>query len=251
MSTAQRKPAATTPAFVLVHGAWTGAWIWRRVLPLLRAAGHEAHAVTLAGTGERHEMPKADISLVTHIQNVLATIQCEELRDIVLVGHSYSGIVVTGVADALAAEQPGVLRHLVYVDGIVPEPGEFWGSLHSPVEAAARRSLAASSGNALPPPDPASFGLAGADRDWLLRRQVAQPFGVYGDPLHFDAERLRGVPTTCIDCVAPRYANLDPIRHRIRQHRHISVVELATGHCPMVSAPAELARLLLAAGSQG
>ncbi|MCL4779786.1 MAG: alpha/beta hydrolase [Gammaproteobacteria bacterium] len=236
----------TRPPIVLVHGAWSGAWIWRRVLPLLRKAGHEVHAVTLSGCGERQHFPNAAISLATHIQDVLALVAAEELQDVVLVGHSYGGIVVTGVADALLAEAPGTLRQLIYVDAIVPAPGEFWGSLHTPAEAAARRVQAARSGNALPPPDPASFGLQGPDRDWLMRRQVAQPFGSYGDPLHFDADRVATLPTTVIDCIEPRYVNLDSIRERLRATPRIRLLELRAGHFPMVSHPAELASLLLA-----
>jgi pimeloyl-ACP methyl ester carboxylesterase len=234
------------PPIVLIHGAWSGAWIWRRVLSLLRGAGHEVHAVTLSGTGDRQQYPNAAITLSTHIHDVLALVAAEELQDVVLVGHSYGGIVVTGVADVLLAAAPGTLRQLIYVDAILPAPGEFWGSLQTPAEAAVRRALAERSGNALPPPDPASFGLAGPDRDWLLRRQVAQPFGTYGDPLHFDAARVAALPTSAIDCIEPRYANLDPIRERLRATPRIRRLELRAGHCPMVSHPAELATLLLA-----
>jgi pimeloyl-ACP methyl ester carboxylesterase len=236
----------TRPPIVLVHGAWGGAWIWRRVLPRLRGADHEVHAVTLSGSGDRQQFPNAAITLGTHIQDVLALVAAEELQDVVLVGHSYGGIVVTGVADALLAAAPGRLRQLIYVDAIVPAPGEFWGSLHTPAEAAARRALAERNGNALPPPDPAGFGLTGPDRDWLLRRQVAQPFGPYGEPLHFDAARVAAVPTSVIDCIEPRYANLDPVRARLRATRRIRLLELRAGHFPMVSHPAELASLLLA-----
>ncbi len=231
---------------VLVHGAWGGAWIWRRVLAPLRAAGHELHAVTLSGDGERTHLRHAGITLRTHIDDVLGLIDAEELRDTVLVGHSYAGMVITGAADALLARGAGRLKRLVCVDAQVPLPGESWSSLHPPEVVAQRIAAAAANDGALPPPDPAAFGLAGADRDWLLRRQVPHPFGAYREPLHFDAARLAGVPRTYLACTAPALATVVPHHQRIRTLPGWQVIELATGHCPMVSAPDALARHLLA-----
>jgi pimeloyl-ACP methyl ester carboxylesterase len=235
--------------FVLVHGAWGGAWVWRRVLGPLRDAGHEVHAVTLTGDGERAHLRHPDISLQTHIDDVLGLIDAEELSDIVLVGHSYGGMVITGAADALLARSPGRLRQLVYVDAMVPVPGEGWGSGHPPEIVRARQALAAAHGNALPPPDPREFGIAdGPDRDWLLRRQVPHPFGMYRVPLHFDGERWAAVPRVFIDCHRPAYVTIDAMRVRVRQQAGWRIVEMPTGHFPMVTMPAELAAHLLAVG---
>jgi pimeloyl-ACP methyl ester carboxylesterase len=231
------------PAFVLVHGAWAGAWVWARVLPLLRAAGHAAHAVTLTGCGERAHLRHPGIGLADHIQDVLALVQAEELKRVVLVGHSYGGMVVTGVADRLA------LHHLVYIDAMLPLPGEAWGSQHAPEVQASRRAAAAAHGNALPPPDPAVFGLADEDSAWLQRRQVPHPFGPYGERLDFDATRLAAVPRSFVDCTAPAYPTIAPMRLRARQTPGMQVHELATGHCPMVSQPQALAALLLQAAA--
>src|SRR5690606_7760133 len=112
----RRTPMKAATSIVLVHGAWHGAWCWRRVLPLLRAAGAEAHAVTLNGLGERAHLMGPQITLQTHVQDVLGLIEAEELQRVLLVGHSYSGMVVTGAADRLQAAAPGVLAQLVYVD---------------------------------------------------------------------------------------------------------------------------------------
>jgi len=241
-------PAGTTRApIVLVHGAWGGAWIWRRVLAPLRAAGHEVHAVTLTGDGERAHLLRADISLDDHVRDVLGLIDAEELQDIVLVGHSYGGMVVTGAADVLLARGPGRLRHLVYVDAMVPLPGEGWGDGHPPEIVQARLAAAQAHGNALPPPDPAGFGLAGHDRDWLLRRQVPHPFAMYRVPLHFDGARWAAVPRTFVDCTRPAYPTIDAMRQRVREQPGWRVREIATGHCPMVSEPAALVAHLLEA----
>jgi pimeloyl-ACP methyl ester carboxylesterase len=234
-----------TATFVLVHGAWGGAWIWRRVIAPLRAAGHEVHAVTLTGVGERAHLRRPDITLGTHIDDVLGLVDAEEVRDITLVGHSYAGQVITGVADALLARGAGWLRQLVYVDAMVPLPGEGWGSNHAPEVVAARRAAAAANDHALPPPDPRDFGLEGADRDWLLRRQVPHPFGPYREPMAFDAERWATVPRCFVDCNRPAYPTIDGSRRRVRSQPGWRVVELPTGHCPMLSAPELLTKQLL------
>ena len=249
MTTPERRPP-----FVLVHGAWGGAWIWRRVFGPLRAAGHEVHAVTLTGDGERAHLRHRAIGMGTHVADVVGLVRAEELDDFVLVGHSYGGAVITAVADRLldeAAAQPalGKPRALVYIDAMVPLAGESWSSRHDPELRARRLALAAANDNALPPPDPADFGLQGADRDWLLRRQVPHPFGMYEEPIHFDTPRWLAQPRWFIDCVAPAYPTIAEPRRRARTQPGWVVREMETGHCPMVSRPAELVALLLEAAT--
>jgi pimeloyl-ACP methyl ester carboxylesterase len=191
-------------AFVLVHGAWHGAWCWARVLPALRAAGHAAHAVTLTGVGERAHLLSRDITLDLHVTDVVNLVVCEELDDIVLVGHSYGGLVITGAADRLLAQRPARLKQLVYIDAVVPHPGECWATHHAPELVASRLAAAAAHPQgALAPPDAALFGLSGADCDWVNRRQTPHPFGQYREPLVFDAVRVASVPRTFIDCTSP------------------------------------------------
>lgn len=234
-------------AIVLVHGAWHGGWCWQRVLPLLHGAGVRAHAVTLTGCGERAHLLEPGIDLDTHIEDVAGLIEAEELRRVVLVGHSYAGIVITGVADRLQRERPGLLARLVYLDASVPLPGESWSSAHPEDTRRARIAAAqASGGLSLPAPDASAFGLEGADRDWVNRRQTPQPFKVYQHALHFDAARVAAVPRTFIDCHRPALPTIDASRRRVRSEAGWQVFEMATGHDPMVSAPRELAQLLLA-----
>jgi pimeloyl-ACP methyl ester carboxylesterase len=238
--------ASVSPSIVLVHGAWHGAWCWRRVLPLLWDAGLASHAVTLTGVGERAHLMGPEIDLHTHIQDVVGLIEAEELERVVLVGHSYGGMVITGVADRLQRTHPGQLAHLVYLDAVVPEPGESWSSRHTPETQQARLDAAAASGGlSFPPPDAAVFGLEGADRDWVNRRQTPQPFAVYQQPLHFDAARLAALPRTFIDCTAPALPTIAASRVRVRQEPGWRVNEMKTGHDPMVSEPQALVELLL------
>lgn len=265
------------PTLVLVHGAWHGGWCWQRVLPLLQARGWAAHAVTLTGVGERAHLLSGQIRLSTHVQDVLGLIDSLELPRVVLVGHSYGGMVITGVADALlaraaaqaarpdadvggvagvavAAGVRGVttVAGLVYVDAVTPHPGESWSSRHTPETVAARVALARTQGAGvgIPPPDAAVFGLEGTDRDWVNRRQTPQPLGVYQDTLHFNAAAVSALPRTFIDCVAPALPTIAAMRERVRAEPGWVVHELATGHDPMVSAPQALADWLVHAATE-
>ncbi len=234
-----------TTSIVLVHGAWHGAWCWSRVLPLLRSAGVDSHAVTLTGVGERAHLMSPGINLHTHIQDVIGLIDAEELQRVVLVGHSYAGMVITGVADRLQRERPGLLAHLVYLDAALPYPGDSWSSHHSDETKQTRTEASKPSGGlSFPPPDAAVFGLSGADRDWVNRRQTPQPFRLYLQPLAFDAARVDALPRTFIDCIQPALPTIAPSRARVRSEPGWNVVEMATGHDPMVSEPAALSQIL-------
>ena len=240
--------------FVLVHGAWHGAWCWSRVLPLLCAGSHTAHAVTLTGVGERAHLLSREITLQTHITDVVNLIEAEELKDVVLVGHSYAGMVVTGAADRLLATAPKHLRHLVYLDASVPKSGEAWGDKHPEATRIARAAAAATHPlNALAPPDASVFGLEGEDAAWVNRRQTPHPFAPYTDPLQFDMARLGAAPRTFVDCINPPLPTINASRERARSAAtweghwlpRASLVVMNTGHDPMVSAPAKLAQILL------
>ena len=228
--------------FVLVHGAWHGAWCWKRILPGLWQAGHRAFAVTLTGTGERAHQLSPSITLLTHVEDVVAVMEAEELQQAIVVGHSYGGMVITGVADRL----PQRIARLVYLDAVVPLPGESWSSGHPPQTQAQRREAIAATGS-IAPADPAMFGIAGEDAQWLARRQTPQPGGVYDEPLQFDAARVAALPRTFIDCNAPALPTIALMRERVRQQPGWRVHEIPTGHDAMISAPQELLRHLLAA----
>jgi pimeloyl-ACP methyl ester carboxylesterase len=224
------------------------------VLPLLRAAGYEAHAVTLTGVGERAHLLSNDINLTTHINDVLGLIEAEELTNIVLVGHSYGGRVITGVADALLNAGKVTLQHLVYLDAVVPKSGESWSSTHAPEVIAARTQAAKDFGKlhgeyfgieAFPPPDASVFGLTGDDAAWVNRRQTPQPLGVYLDGQSFDEARLARLSRTFINCNSPALATIEVSRDRVRADKSWQWVEMTCGHDAMVSHPQELAKNLL------
>lgn len=238
--------------FILVHGAWHGGWCWRHVVQALAAAGHRAHAVTLTGLGERMHLMSPAITLETHITDVLDAIEMEEMDDVVLAVHSYAGMIGTAVAD----RQPQRLRHLVYVDAVVPLPGESWSSTHTAATREARLAAAAGSPDfSIPPPDPAVYGLAGEQHAWCARRQRPHPGHTYQAALDFEPKRVAVVPRTFVSCIQPALATIDAIRPRVadsdfwggawRAGGGMRVVELRTGHDPMISAPQDLTRVLL------
>jgi pimeloyl-ACP methyl ester carboxylesterase len=107
-------------AFVLVHGGWHGGFCWRFVAPALRRAGHDVYTPSLTGLGDRAHLARPGIDLELHIQDVVAVLEMEDLREVVLLGHSYGGMVVTGAADRCTAR----IRNLVYLDAFVPENGK-------------------------------------------------------------------------------------------------------------------------------
>jgi pimeloyl-ACP methyl ester carboxylesterase len=238
--------------FVLVHGAWHGGWCWRDVVQPLAAAGHRVHAVTLTGLGERAHLLSPAITLATHIGDVTQLIETEELDDVVLAVHSYAGMIGTAIAD----RHPGLLRHLVYVDAVVPRPGESWGGTQSVATREARLAAAAASPDfTFPATDPAAYGLAGEQLAWVKRRLRPHPGHTYHAALDFDPKRVAAVPRTYVSCVEPAAVNIDAIRARLsdplfwdgawRSGGGVRMVELKTGHDAMVSAPADMTRVLL------
>jgi pimeloyl-ACP methyl ester carboxylesterase len=219
-------------------------------LPGLLAAGHRAHAVTLTGVGERAHLLNPGIDLESHITDVMAAMDAEELNDVVLVVHSYAGMLGTAVAD----RRPDRLRHLVYLDAVLPKPGESWSSTHASATRNARMAAAlAHPLHAFPAPDPSVFGLSDADHAWVQRRQTPHPGGPYTQVLQFDPQRVASVPRTFINCTAPGLATIDASRQRMADPKfwdgawlpNSRVVNMATGHDPMVSDPEGLLAHLL------
>jgi pimeloyl-ACP methyl ester carboxylesterase len=236
--------------FVLVHGAWHGGWCWQRVTLALQQQGHRVHAVTLTGLGERAHLLAPSITLDTHIDDVISAIEVEELHDVILAVHSYAGMIGTAVADRLGKH----LKHLVYVDAVVPKPGESWSSTQSATTQQQRLSAAqASTRFSFPPPDPEVFGLHDADHAWVKRRQTPHPGNTYQAPLDFDVQRVAAISRTFVNCTQPALATIEPSRLRVKDPKfwdgawlpNSKVVELKTGHDPMISDPAGLTRILL------
>jgi pimeloyl-ACP methyl ester carboxylesterase len=241
-------PAGAVREYVLVHGAWHGAWCWTRVVPGLLAAGHRVVAPTLTGLGDRAHLAGAQVTLATHVEDVLAAIEAEELGDaIVLVGHSYGGNVISGVADAIRER----IAHCVFLDAVVPPPGAThwsWSMFNSPQDRAARLAAVRERGGGavLPPPSAAALGVTDpGDAAWVERRMRPMPLGTYLGGIALARGGAEGLRRTYVAAAAPAYAPMRPTCERLRADPSWRYLEIATGHDMMVSAPQALCRLLL------
>lgn len=238
--------------FVLVHPAWHGAWCWKKVAPLLRARGHDVCTPTLTGLGERSHLARADIGLDVHVDDVVSVLKYEDLHDIVLVGHSSSGAVITGVAD----RAPGHIAHVVYLDAFVPEDGQAVFDLIAPERRQMMESLVQTEGKgwllprfAPPPWDTIVREMWGVtDQDdvrWMLDRLGPTPVGHFKDGVHrtnATAEQLRRTYIRCRQFPNTRFDQHAAMAQRTARW---SYRELAASHHPMVTMPDTLAELLL------
>jgi pimeloyl-ACP methyl ester carboxylesterase len=230
--------------FVLVHGAWHGGWCWRRVAEALRGAGHVVFTPTLTGLGERAHLLRADLTIEDFATDVANVIEAEELRDVVLVGHSFGGSPVSVVADRI----PGALKHLVYLDSLVPENGQnLFGKL-DPEIVAQRIKLAqeTSGGLTMPPPSPVAFGVTERhDVEWLSRRLTPHPLNSYQVPIRLGHPVGNGIAKTYIACTHPAYESLLKTHEWIRHQSEWRYLEFSSGHDAMVISPDKLAELLI------
>ena len=186
--------------FVLVHGGWGGGWEWRRVGDLLAGEGHDAHRVTLTGLGDRSHLASPDVNLDTHITDVLMTLRYEDLDDVVLVGQSYGGAVVTGAAD----RAPERISRLVYVDAFVPTDGQSVNDLSPPRFVERMRALAAESGDGWRVPLPFEPGDLGPPEveEWYAPKMVDHPLACFEQPIRLTGA-CEGLPRSYVDCRPP------------------------------------------------
>lgn len=227
--------------YVLVHGAWHGGWCWRRVARSLIAIGNEVYTPTLTGLGQRAHLLSPEVGLETHILDVLGMLEFEDLRGVILVGHSYSGIVVSAVAD----RAPGRIARLVYLDAVVPRNGEgLYDRAPAQVMSYFEQQASTKGDGWRVPAGAASAEFLGLreeeDISWVMPRLTAHPIRTFREPV-----RLGGgfpqMPRTYINCIAdkdfgqPRTLQADGI-----DDYH----ELRAGHDAMVTASQDVVSVL-------
>ena len=228
--------------FVLIHGAWMGGWCWRDVARILRNAGHQVYTPTLTGLGERAHLLNPSVRLSTFIDDVCAVIDCEELSDVVLLGHSFGGMVACGVADRM----PQAIRHLVFYDGVIAQHGQAAIVVLPPVVQAQRSHTDDPEELRMPVPAPEKFGLVEPQHvEWVLRRATPHPLNSYTEPLALRHPVGNGLPVTYIAGTAPWYEPLAAVRKWVREQTDWAWRELPASHAPMITAPDLLARELL------
>ena len=242
-------------AYVLIGGAWLGGWCWQPVARRLRDHGHDAYPVTLTGLGERKHLARPEIDLEIHITNVVNLIEFEDLRDVMLLGHSYAGLVITGAADRI----PDRISRLVYLDTApLPDGAALIDTFPAEARQHIERQVAElGDGWRFPMPPREELenmaSLEGLDDDQLrlLRsRAVAQPFGTYTQPLRLKnpaREALSKVGILCSFSLAQVREMIDGGLTWAREFvgPEWQYLELPTGHWPMFSRPEDLTALLV------
>ena len=223
--------------FVLVQGAWIGGWYWRPVAQKLRKAGHEVYTPTLTGLGERIHLMSPSINLDTHITDVVNVIDREELSGVVLVGHSYGGMVVTGVADA----RPDKIASLVYLDAFVPTNGDalvnFVPAGHPGAQTAGEYTL---------PPLPASFfGATPEVAAFVDARTTPMPIACFTQALRLGGGADRVKDRTYIYCNVPAPTTFTQFYDKLKDDSRWTVHTMPCTHLVQVDMPDELADLLM------
>jgi pimeloyl-ACP methyl ester carboxylesterase len=225
---------------VLAHGAWSAAWAWKKMRPLFAAAGHQFFAPTYTGLGERAHLARPDIDLSTHIQDVLAVLEVEDLKDVTLIGHSYGGMVATGVADQAANR----LTRVIYLDAFAPKDGQSLFDLLGPKGEANMRAGAAKDGDGWkippinPPPDTSPEDLA-----WTGPRRRPQPIKTFEQKLRLTTTSWP--PRHYI--YATRNAPGDVFRQfavRAKSEPGWTLHEIDASHNPHITCPDVLMKLL-------
>jgi pimeloyl-ACP methyl ester carboxylesterase len=239
-STSSNKPKT----YVLLHGAWHGGWCWNRVADPLRAAGHKVYTPTQTGLGERSHLLSKDISLDVFVNDLVNVLEWEDLRDVVLVGHSFGGIAITGAADRV----PQRIRHLVYLDSLILENGQSPFSVIPPDVVAARRKLAQdfSGGVSMPVPDPKAFGVTDpTDAAWLKAKCTPHPLSTYEAKLTLKGPVGNGLPATYI-AVKPHYGPTAAARAFAQARKDWRYMEIDAGHDAMLTSPRAVLDILSA-----
>jgi pimeloyl-ACP methyl ester carboxylesterase len=237
--------------FLLVHGAWHSGRCWDRVVPLLESAGHRVLAPSLTGYGDKAHLLSPEVGLDTHVADIVTTIVEEDLDEVVLVGHSYAGLVISSAANQV----PERIAHLVYLDAMVPEDGETATDVQPMTQDLIDRAARSGDGWRIPPlPEMPPHGLFGvtdpADVVWLREMLSDQPVRGLQQPVRLDNPAVNAIPRTHIHCVGAMPAGITrrPVPAVQPNGSPAQVLELRTGHDCMITMPVELSELLLKLG---
>ncbi len=225
--------------FLVAHGAWSAGWAWKKMHPLMAAAGHRLITPTYTGLGEREHLATPSVDLDTHIQDLLEVIKFEQLQDFVLIGHSYGGMVATGVAD----RAPERIARLIYLDAFVPKDGQAMVDLLSGDGPERLRTAVKNADGWRLPPNPVPPDTSAEDAKWVQSLRIPQPARTFETPLrlrHGDTK----VPRSYVYC--RKTSAGDPFRafaERAKLERW-DYHELDCSHSPHITAPDALLALL-------
>jgi pimeloyl-ACP methyl ester carboxylesterase len=231
--------------YVLVHGGGHGGWCYQRVARLLQAQGHVVYTPTLTGLGERAHLLNADVDLERHIEDIAAVLEFEDLRDVILVGHSYGGMVITGTADRV----PGRVGRLVFLDAANPVNGQSLADVAGPVINAVRPFGEVRDGMELvllPAPEAGLlYGVTDpADLAWMAERLTAHPWKCFEQPLDLrNEDELWAIPQYHIVCTSTLATREKALLDRAREQGRLWDID--TGHDLMITEPEKVTRALV------
>ena len=229
--------------FVLVHGAWGGAYGFRKVRGPLRAAGHEVFTPSLTGIGERAHLTSPQVCLTTHITDVVSVLKWEQLSGVVLCGHSYGGMIISGVAELM---QPAI-GSIVYLAAFVPLNGESVFDLTGPAVHEALRAARAKGLIAVPPRSAEAFGVYPQDRAWVDGKNTPQPIATFTDRITVTGATERIARKTYIRAATYPSPGFDKAHARVKADPSWRNYDAPCGHDVMVDEPEWLAKVLLEA----
>jgi pimeloyl-ACP methyl ester carboxylesterase len=227
--------------FVLVHGAFQGGWVYARVARLLREAGHEVYTPTLTGLGERSHLAHHAINLDTHIQDIVSVFKHENISDAILCGHSYGGIVITGVAGEIGER----IRALFYIDAFAPADGQSLLDIAGAETALAYLDQASRNGGMIPPIPAAIFNVNEEDAARVDAMSTAQPLATFVQGVRTGVDSNSVASRTYVFASANGGDWFVSTHERLKDHPQWKVHKVACGHSIMLDRPHELASLLL------
>lgn len=233
-------PAAKT--FVLVHGAWHGGWCWRRLSDRLEAKGHKVFAPTLTGLGERSHLLNPSINLDTHVADIVNVIKWEGLSNIVLVGHSYGGFVISGVAEKVP---PQAITSAVFLDAFVPESGDNLLGAATPAIREQLQALADKGEVGAKPPPAAFFKVNEKDQAWVDASCTMHPLGTMIQKSQLTGARERIAKKAYIRTTIYNSPAFAKVYAQLGSDKTWRLYEIESGHDAMVDAPDRLTDMLL------
>jgi len=229
--------------FLLIHGAWHGGWCWQRVADRLRARGQTVFTPTLTGQGERAHLLHPNIDLSLHVADVLSVVKCERLNDIVLVGHSYGGCVISGVAEAVGDK----IRSIVFLDAFIPDNGESLFDVVQPAVKEVIQGVLDRGETTVPVRDAAAFKVNEKDRAWVDSLATRQPIGTMTEKIKLTGARDRIAKKIYIRASGYPNVSFDKAFARVKADRGWRVYEVPCGHDVMIDEPDRLTDILLEA----
>jgi pimeloyl-ACP methyl ester carboxylesterase len=231
----------SSKTFVLVHGAWHGGWCWRRVADLLEGDGHKVFAPTLTGLGERSHLLAPGIDLATHITDVANLLKFEQLREVVLCGHSYGGFVISGVAEEMAS----AIGSIVFLDAFLPETGDRMVDLTGPQVRDAVLAGVQKGDISVPARSAAAFNVNEKDRAWIDAMCRPHPIGTMTAPIKLSGAHDRIARKSYVRARDYASAGFDKALAAVKSDPAWRTYEVPCGHDVMVDMPERLAEILL------